>query len=854
MEAIGLEDIGQLPADSVADAISALPGVAGARTDDGEISGLSVRGATDLTLGLLNGREQVTVAGTRNVEFNLYPTNVATSVQVFKTQKAELTEGGLSGMVNINTIRPLDFDSRQIVFSADLVDYGLADDVLGADELGGAASVTYIDQLNAQTGVSLAYAYTLETRGFNGAVTPLNWATFAGGFGPPPDIDGDGQVGDEVIPQGFNLSQRGGDVERHSVFGAYEYDDGPLDVYVDALWSERTSDFLASGFNLLGTLNSGGTLVNPIFNTRDLGAGVIQDEVVSGTITIPGSNNVGFGSGGSSGFFQYEDTRDEIFSAGVNVSYDLDDWTLTGDLGYSSAKRKRQIDAATVNLAPTGGFGGPTLTLTFDALGDDPALSTAEDLTDPTIFVPRQLDFFSRKFDDSLVSARFDAERAIDFGGEGFNWSAMKFGIRFSSREKDFIQEANRESTALIPDDPTLPLDASFVIGIDRPDNGPAYAIFDPNALRARFAGMIPEPGETANPAAPFLPINSLLESTGTVEEQSVSAYGQFDFEGAMGQTPFSGNIGLRYVTTEVEAPGFATPARNTAPAVAINPEHDYSELLPSANIAYDFTSQVKFRLGLAKVLSRPPVDDLVSSQQLFISGFGASGNAGNPMLDPTVAWQTSASLEWYPDDATSFVIAAHYSDLETYIGTQFVNLVVQTQTGNVNVNLQSLGNGEGGYIQGVELAGTTTFGFIDPALDGFGVSTNYAWTDSNVLPVGVGGFGTTAQGVALTGLSEHVANAQIFYATGPFEARFGLDYRSSYIEPDVFGNFITVDDVTLGSFQASYNVTDNTRVSVFGANIFDTQRRKYNDNVPARTEFNSGYGSNYGIRLFSKF
>ena len=168
---------------SIADAIATLPGVAGARTDDGNIGELSVRGTTDLALGLLNGREQVTVSTTRNVEFGLYPPNVMTAVQVHKTPKASLAEGGLSGVVNMFTLKPMDFEERTITLNAELANFGIGDDSFGADDFGGQGSIVYIDQLSDSFGLALSVAYAQDALGRESGVIPFSWRPFSGGFG-----------------------------------------------------------------------------------------------------------------------------------------------------------------------------------------------------------------------------------------------------------------------------------------------------------------------------------------------------------------------------------------------------------------------------------------------------------------------------------------------------------------------------------------------------------------------------------------------------------------------------------------------------------------------------------------------
>ncbi len=862
IEAIGMEDIGVLPAKSIAEVIASLPGVAGARSDEGIISQLSVRGTTDLTLGTLNGREQVTVATTRNVEYALYPPNVMSAVQIYKTANANISEGGLSGVVNMNTIRPLSFDEREIVFNGELTFPQVSDDVIKANDTGGQASVVYIDQFNDNFGIVLSYAYADEVLGRDGDVNPFDWRGFAGGgFGaPPPDVDGDGVTGDEVVPAGFTLFNGGGAEERKGAFVALQWRSDEVEVNFDLLDSRRQQDNRINGMNFIGTTVGGGTLVNPMFNAR----GAV-DEVASGTITIPGTNASGFGSGGSSSFNQLHDVEHDVLSTGLNLAFNRDQWTIVGDIGHSRAESDTRIFNTTTHLAPTGGFGGPTFTLTFDALGKHPTLSVAEDMLDPTLWVPRQFEEYREASDDELTTVKLDVEREFA-GGDGFGLTSVAFGARYTDREKHFELLADRFNTAIVPDvDPVrmtpAPLDQSHVEFIATPKHGPDFIVWDLFKIRnERFTVNTPQT-EATNPVQSR---NTLLQQSGSVEEETISGYVQFNFEGRMVDTPFWGNLGVRVVNTESESPGWTTPDRANVPATAINPDHDYFEVLPSLNLAFEITDSQLLRLGVARVMSRAPLDDLKSSQTLFISGFGANGTAGNPMLDPTRAWQASVSYEWYPNPFSSVAVAAHYADLDSFVGTEFTTIVVKTADsvdgfgnvvpgGSVDVELETLGNGDGGYIRGLEFAVNTNFGFISEPLETIGVSVNYAFTESNVIPVGrpeLGG-SVSSEGAALTGLSEHVGNLGLWWANYNIEARIGVDYRSEYIEPNVFGNFLNVDDTTLVSFNLSYDFSEKFRVSLFGFNIGDERRRKYTAGIPERTEFNQYYRETYGVKVF---
>ena len=96
VEAISAEDIGKLPGTSIADSLSRLPGVTTQRIS-GRPSVVSIRGlGPDFTATTLNGREQVSTNDNRGIEFDQYPQELLTAVQVYKTPNATMTTQGLA--------------------------------------------------------------------------------------------------------------------------------------------------------------------------------------------------------------------------------------------------------------------------------------------------------------------------------------------------------------------------------------------------------------------------------------------------------------------------------------------------------------------------------------------------------------------------------------------------------------------------------------------------------------------------------------------------------------------------------------------------------------------------------------
>jgi TonB-dependent receptor len=112
VESVSAEDIGKLPDVSIAESIARLPGLAAQRVG-GRAQVVSVRGLSpDFSTTLLNGREMVSTGDNRSVEFDQYPSELMSGVTVYKTPDAGLVGQGLSGTIDMRTVRPLDFASR----------------------------------------------------------------------------------------------------------------------------------------------------------------------------------------------------------------------------------------------------------------------------------------------------------------------------------------------------------------------------------------------------------------------------------------------------------------------------------------------------------------------------------------------------------------------------------------------------------------------------------------------------------------------------------------------------------------------------------------------------------------------
>ncbi|WP_163614818.1 hypothetical protein, partial [Klebsiella pneumoniae] len=56
-----------------------------------------------------NGREVSTAGLDRSVAFQQFPSELVNGVIVYKTQRADFLEGGIGGVIELRSMRPLDY-------------------------------------------------------------------------------------------------------------------------------------------------------------------------------------------------------------------------------------------------------------------------------------------------------------------------------------------------------------------------------------------------------------------------------------------------------------------------------------------------------------------------------------------------------------------------------------------------------------------------------------------------------------------------------------------------------------------------------------------------------------------------
>ncbi len=760
VEAISAEDIGKLPDQSIAESISRLPGLTAQRDEHGNASVISIRGLSPaFSTGLLNGREQVSVGDNRNVEFDQYPGEMLSGVTVYKTPDAALMGQGLSGTIDMQTVRPLDFKERTMAVNYRREKTGLGMDTHGYSNR---STFSYIDQFQNRT-VGIAFGFT-RLQGKTGDQTRFgSWGNGTTTYnGRTVNIP---YTGMEAFTEVYSQ-------ERNGLMGVLQFrPNREFSSTIDLFYSRYDRDTANHGIQLplsdtpATTLyDRPGQLINPTLSGNTVTAGSFNN-----VRAVLRNDNVA-----------YSDTSKSI---GWNNKLKLNrDWSANLDLSWNSAERTgANIETyGTSNTFDTVGFTAGSQVFTTGVNYADP---NSVRLTDVQGWGGAQTQAGYVKFPhvyDKLGAVRFDLTRDLD---DAWVFNKANFGVNVTNRSKTRDYTENLLSIA----------------GSSNPFASAPY----PSGSGSAMAGASGINMITFNPLQNLgiYDINQKLHpdiynKDWIVREKISTAFAKLGIDTQVGRIPVRGSLGLQVIHTQQESTAFSVD-ESTAPGVtdANRPTGtytdgtSYNDVLPTLNLIGDLGNQQTLRFSAEKIMARPTLNDMRASRTfgLDTTRNQYAGDGGNTRLKPFRAKGVDLSYEKYWDNKAYVSAAAFYRKLDTYIvtggqSTDFTPYLLPTTVrapSNIGIYTAPV-NGSGGNMKGVEFAASMPFSLFTSYLDGFGVVANVAQNSSAVtLPDTTnGGSGS----MALPGLSKRAASLTLYYEKAGFSARVAERYRSDFI------------------------------------------------------------------------
>jgi len=789
IEAISAEDIGKLPDASIAESLARLSGLATQRVD-GRANMISIRGLSpDFAGTTLNGREQATIGENRGVEYDQYHSELISGAAVYKTPDASLVGQGLSGTVDLHTIKPLDLPKRAIAINlrGEHNSNGNLNPGSGVGDMGHRASFSYIDQFFDHTfGVAVGFAQ-LDSPIQEKQYQAWWWSVDNGPDGIEPrfnDTHTPGLPNSVLSQEGMQLRAQSENQLRNGLMTVLEWAPGEhyhttLDLYYST-FNERTykngAQWSNSPYENWGPPNYSNVGITP---------GAPYPIVTSGVMgnVVPVLQN------------EYVKEKDKLFSAGWNHQYDFGNgWVLTGDLSYSMAK-KRLRDAYLFS----GLSGDPTTDIFFRTPTgyDYPYFSPGVDLRDPgrVVFTdPYKYGYNGREeFDkqkDTIKAVRFQVSHPV-----GWIFSTVDVGAAYSERKKTKQADVyfaylngNGDGDAHGPYDHNFsaPVGSAFLRGPTSLGYGGIPGVLNYNVLDALGSQFY------------LVPSNTLADwnRNYTITEKVPVAYAKFNIDTHLGDVPLRGNMGVQFVRTDQSSTALQT--NGDVLVGRLSGGAKYNKFLPSLNLVAQIADGQYLRFGLAKTMARGRIDDekVASSASVTHVDSGPqanqnlwSGSGGNPQLRPYIAVGTDLSWEKYFGKSSYVAVAVFNKNLLNYIYNKTVVLDFpkagyQNDTPTL-VPSSPFGlftrpeNGTGGRMQGLELSGAFEGGLLSNALDGFGMQANFSLTNSSIPVSSVSAVPGGPK--TLPGLSRKVANLAVYYEKYGWSVRIAERYRSSF-------------------------------------------------------------------------
>ncbi|MFC3116200.1 TonB-dependent receptor [Cellvibrio fontiphilus] len=815
MEALAMDDINATPAVTIAEALVRLPGINGSR-DRGNESQAAIRGlGPRMVLGTVNGREVASPEPGRAIRYEQYPSELVSAAEVYKTQSADLVEGGIAGTINLKTVSPLSHNGPTATVRVGLQHNESAEDVPDYDPLGNRVSAAFVHQFSDTLAIAIG-ASTQTQKNAYGSMQGWGYSNDA------LDLDGNGTIG--TTPWGIAGEVKKLDTDREGVMTTLEWQaTDALNVKYDVLYTEFAMDEQQNqtwandvGSNPwgeswgLGDTNQDGVADNPMTNV-----------VMQGNRAVAGTFN-GWEGQIRHVIAAYQQENSGV-TQGLKFSHTgFDNWQIDVDFSHSTAERNNYWNAIYLDqYAETWSFdtrGKPSIS----APAGSPLL-TPEDASYNWIGNVNE----GSTLDDELQSAQFDIRRDLDAG----HLRAITFGARTADREKEVIWTDFAMSRSV--------------------DNGVAVA-FPEGFLSSYTLGAFdtipflnaPSYAKTAEIIYGGVNYDAAAVNPGRywkVDEQNDAAYVKLDFEGQIGGLGYNANIGVRQVEISTKSYEYDDGNDSNQANDGRYVENDYSKALPSANFNLDLDDTRKLRIGVAQAISRPPLDELRAGQYISAIANGSSGGAGNPLLDPFTSDQVDVSYEWYFADESLAALSLYYKDIDNYIG----NAVVGTFPDQNGIEFDIYGpvNGNGGYVRGAEVTFQMPFEFLP--VEGFGIYSNYAFAESNIVE-----FAPADNPLPMAGLARDTATLDLWYSNYGIDARLGWKYHSAYTSAFTWDSYdLTTLDAELGvGFSLAYEINENYNVRFQVFNLTNEPLRTTQNNEPANLKRYDDYGRSYLI------
>jgi TonB-dependent receptor len=916
VDVIKAEDMGKFPDTNLAESLQRVPGVVIDR-DAGEGRSITVRGlGQDFTRVRINGIEGLATTGgtdssgganrSRGFDFNVFPSELFNSLTVRKSSSADIDEGSLGATVDLQTTRPFDLKG----FNATVMAKGKYNDLSRKTDprLGFLISNTNADRT---LGFLVSGAYSKRQvleEGFstvrwdNGpssggwcapiGVTPANPTTSTATTCGPAAQGVPRLPASAAATAAYNEASKAENfVPRLPRYGRLTHDQDRLGLTGSFQWRPARGSLLTFDmlYSKLDATRQEDFLEAISFSRTATQGGKPQTSVVEAQFAPNGSLLYGK--------FNGVDIRAESRYDELSTTFTQPTLTLEQDIGDSlrllakvgSAKSKFRNPVQTTTTLDALNVNGysidfrqndrmPSITYPFDPANPGAAMGI---VGVPVATSGTQPASVTNTTTSEIRIRPQGATNTNDVGQVDLVWEAFpdrlsfKTGANYKKYTFDSYESrrVNQGDTIFAPAAGTSMASLMTTIsGFGRGQNLPAgtptsWVIPDLNAIAKAYdiycncikSGPAGGPGDFTLSS---ITNGNARGNNRSVTEEDKGIYLMGEFTEELGGIPLRGNFGARYVRTAMNATGYQSAGGGSEVTVG----NDYSDVLPSFNVAANLSKDFIVRLAAAKVMTRPQLGNLSPGGTVATTGT-LTITSGNPLLKPFRAKTFDTSFEWYHGKNAFIGLGLFQKNIGTYIQSLRTNvafkdtglpmsLLPSNFSGEEIFQVTAPVNTDGGKLKGFELNFQQPFTFLPSWGRNFGTLMNYTFVKSKIEYL-VSPTSNTTITDDLLNLSPRSWNTTLYYDDGKLSARLSASQRASFVtrvpgqnNNDVEGkNKSTNVDISF-----SYKVNDKLDLTLEGVNLTNEPNDQFVSRARNSVVVNNVTGREYLVGLRYKF
>jgi len=763
--------MGQFPDQNVAESLRRLSGVT-VENDQGEGRYVVIRGMDpDLNATSINGLRATTGEPRRALQLDVIPSDVLDGLEIHKTLTADMDGDAIGGSINVRTLSAF---SRKGAYAK-------------------ARAEGSYNELRESWNPKVSFAgsniFELSNGRRLGVAGAISWND------RDLHIDNnemdDWEVADNGSDFGETFETRLYTIGRERIGGVLNLD---LDVsdstrlYLYTLYSEFTDTELR--------------------NRTTFGLDDLDEATVSATSADYSLVEIERDTKGRT----FKGQIAENLSIALGSETQRDDWLIETRFGYSYGREKTpdQVSGVWVAEFETGDGnitdGSPVLTLDRS----NPQIPVVQSdfwsvLSDASLYELDEIENSHEKNEDTQTSFSLDFTRETGFG-------SIKFGAQARWREKK-----TNEDVELYSNDDTWFLSDALL-----PNGGSSYnfptpvdPVPDNRIERDILAGGI---------GIEFEDLDSEIDSNVAdfVFDEDILAFyamGTWEMDRA------TVTAGIRVERTELDNRGNIVefieegedgdPPEDVVIVTPISATNSYTDVLPSANLRFDFNDRLVGRASIFRAVVRPRVEEVAFRVELEDN----EAALGNPDLDPFRAWNVDASIAYYPTELSVVSAGIFYKKIEDFI---FIQVIDDFEFLGMTLDEAEIAlNGEDATVLGFEFNYQQHFGFLSPPFDGLLIGMNYTYVDAEA--------DTGDRKIAMPKQSENIANFMLGYEKGGFDFRIAMKHRDRYIDELVDpGLDRYTDSHTQWDVTAKYRFSDSWQVYAEITNLGDEPEYYY--------------------------